>query len=104
MREQIPELADLAQEAEDWLQAVLSCDLPRHPRYRLRVSMLAQVLERLKEEVMALQAQPQGQPYRCPFCGAELDMPPPEEWERFRHQGGPCGGVPEWHEGPELDE
>jgi hypothetical protein len=53
---------------------------------------------------MALQAQTQGQPYRCPYCGAELDMPPPPEWERFRHQGGPCGGNPSWHEGPELDE
>jgi hypothetical protein len=42
--------------------------------------------------------------YRCPYCGAELDMPPPEEWERFRHQGGPCGGVPEWHEGPVEEE
>ena len=104
MRGQTRELADLVQAAEDWLEA-LTCDLPRHPRYRVRVSKLAQVLERLKEGVMALQAQTQGQePYRCPFCGAELDGPPPEEWERFRHQGGPCGGVPEWHEGPVEEE
>jgi hypothetical protein len=54
---------------------------------------------------MAPQAQVQGQePYRCPYCGAELDMPPPPEWERFRHQGGPCGGVPSWHEGPVEEE
>jgi hypothetical protein len=28
------------------------------------------------------------EPYRCPYCGAELDMPPP----------------PEWHEGPVEEE
>jgi hypothetical protein len=54
---------------------------------------------------MAPQAQDQAQePFRCPYCGAELDMPPPAEWERWRHQGGPCGGNPSWHEGAELDE
>jgi hypothetical protein len=31
-------------------------------------------------------------------------MPPPPEWERFRHQGGPCGGDPQWHEGPAEEE
>jgi hypothetical protein len=64
---------------------------------------LADLVQEAKEEVMAMQDQAQ-EPYRCPYCGAELDYPPHPEWERFRHQGGPCGGDPSWHEGPELDE
>jgi hypothetical protein len=38
---------------------------------------------------------------RCPYCGAEIDYPPPQ-WETISP---PCGGDPAWHDGiPEEEE
>jgi hypothetical protein len=70
--------------------------------FRLRLCRKCWLDREARKEVTKV-AESQG-PYRCPYCGAELDYPPHPERERFAHQGGPCGGDPSWHEGPELDE